>query len=100
VNPDTTGLGLSVTDKTSQIFSLVLVFGCIAISNLAFGFFRNKVVPAAPPPGYMQTPYRQASGQQYVGWNEHPQTPMMMMEPAPSMGAMDKQSPIKRLQYN
>jgi hypothetical protein len=81
------------------MFSLILVFGCVAVSNFAFGFFRNKVGPPPPPPSaYMQTPYRQISGSQQYGWDGYAQTPRM--EPAPSMGGLDNQSPMKRLQYN
>ena len=32
-----------------QIFCLVLVFGCIFVSNIAFGFFRHKAYSAPLP---------------------------------------------------
>ncbi|KAI9836104.1 MAG: hypothetical protein M1819_001720 [Sarea resinae] len=41
----------------AMIFSLVLVFGCVAISNFAFGFFRNKAHSQTPSTPFMpQTP--------------------------------------------
>lgn len=112
----------------AMFFTVVLVFGCFAISNLvskvggqsdethadtaqAFGFFRNKTQEyqpaygygyAAPPP---PTPQRTFSGQDggfYAGTPWHQQQGVGF-EPQPSggYGQIDgRNSPVKRLTYN
>ncbi|KAI9803127.1 MAG: hypothetical protein M1833_001198 [Piccolia ochrophora] len=75
----------------AMIFSLTLVFGCVAISNFAFGFFRTKAhpPPSVPPP----TPY---ASHPYPG-AEHYYTPYgsqaHLHSPGPSMLA---QTPSRR----
>lgn len=75
----------------AMAFTFLLVFGCFASGNLAFGFFRDKTNQAAqyPPPQYYPpppTPQRMPSGQQqqqqqYFGtpWQHFEQ-----LEPKPS----------------
>lgn len=93
----------------AMIFTFVLVFGCFAISNFAFGFFRGKTgggmqynqgyYNQPPPP----TPQRTFSGQEggYYGTPWH--QPMVGFEPQPSDGfgqIEGRGSPVKRLMYN
>ncbi|EMC92586.1 hypothetical protein BAUCODRAFT_26965 [Baudoinia panamericana UAMH 10762] len=97
----------------AMFFTFILVFGCFAISNFAFGFFRKTETSALPPQhfqGYYQpppppTPQRSFSGQDvggfYAGtpWQTAPQ---MGFEPQPSggYGQIDGQgSPVRRLEF-
>lgn len=94
----------------AMIFTAVLVFGCFAISNLAFGLIRHKMqAPCQPPPyGYQSppppTPQRSMSGQDgafYAGTPWH--QPPIGFEPQPSggFGQIEGQgSPQRRLVYN
>lgn len=89
-----------------QIFTLVLVFGCVALSNVPFSMFRNHQAANAaanhhhyyggPPP---PTPQRQFSGGQEGYWTPFPEQPAL--EPAPSSFAQieGQPSPIRKLQY-
>ncbi|KAK0262625.1 hypothetical protein B0A54_10557 [Friedmanniomyces endolithicus] len=93
-------------------FTFLMVFGCFAISNLAFGLFRKtESVGAYPPQAYYPppppTPQRAFSGQGqgqdggfYGGGGTHWQG--MGLEPLPS-GAYGQieglGSPVRRLQY-
>ncbi|GAB7364580.1 hypothetical protein MBLNU230_g5387t1 [Neophaeotheca triangularis] len=92
----------------AMFFTCLLVFGSFAVSNLAFGFFREKAAqhqpqqqqqfwqqPPPPTPQHPQqqflfgapTPQRQFSGEQqmYYGWNGGGQQ-QHGLEPAPSAG--------------
>ncbi|KAF2724570.1 hypothetical protein K431DRAFT_281999 [Polychaeton citri CBS 116435] len=98
----------------AMIFTFGIVFGCFAVSNFAFGVFRdrnlshggngNQLQPAywQPPP----TPQRTFSGEGQQGWYG-PGTPwhqpMPGLEPAPSGGYSQiegRGSPVRRLVYN
>lgn len=95
----------------AMIFSLIFIFACILISNVAFGFFRNKMQHDAylhyPPPP--PTPQRQGSNPAQLGMYtpyHHASLPPMQspwvqmgLEPAPSQEAGGAQSPSKRLEY-
>ncbi|CAK3819326.1 Nucleus export brr6 [Lecanosticta acicola] len=98
----------------AMIFTFLLVFGCFATTNLAFGFFRDKSNQyyhhQQPPPFYHQgppppTPQRSFSnenpGSQYYGtpWSHH----VPALEPQPSQGfgqIQGRGSPVRRLVYN
>ena len=92
----------------AMIFTLIMVFGCFAISNFAFGFFRNKTSDAgyqsyyqpAPPP----TPQRTFSGQDGNGFYGTPwHQPTVGFEPQPSGGygqIEGRGSPVRRIAYN
>lgn len=100
----------------AMAFTFILVFGCFAISNFAFGYFREKAVGApsfyAPPSQQQQqqqyfpppTPQRALSGNQ----DYYPGTPAWqpVLEPAHNgeygqiedMGSPTR-SPVRRLDY-
>lgn len=82
----------------TQAFSLVLIFGCFAASNFAFGFFRNRMHTDPPPMPYAQTP-RHPSVPQDFYWNQYQAS--VGREPAASLGAFESgmPSPTRRLQY-
>lgn len=94
----------------AMIFSCILVFGCFAISNLAFGFFRHKMQEYQPNYGYgpppPPTPQRSFSGQDgafYAGTPWHQPPPGAAFEPQPSGGfghIEGRGSPQRRLVYN
>jgi hypothetical protein len=97
----------------AMIFSLIFIFACILVSNVAFGFFRNKMQHDAsaymhyPPP---PTPQRQVSDPQFGLYTPHhygslpamqPPWQQMGLEPAPSGEAgAGAQSPSKRLEFH
>ncbi|GAB7351485.1 hypothetical protein MBLNU459_g2136t1 [Dothideomycetes sp. NU459] len=104
----------------AMIFSLILVFGAVGISNFAFSIFRDKAAahaasqaqhhhyysnPPLPPP---PTPQRSFSGGGPEGgyWTPYGQQQQQQgLEPAPSFpaagaGGNDGQSsPVRRLQF-
>ena len=49
-------LGVWTKGVFLQIFCLVLVFGCIFVSNIAFGFFRHKAYSAPPHAPFPSAP--------------------------------------------
>nr|POF03767.1 nucleus export protein brr6 [Quercus suber] len=85
----------------AMAFTFILVFGCFAISNFAFGYFRDKTVGAPPftyPQGQHQQPQPQyfppptpqrpfSSAQEFYqgtpSWYQHPHPEL---EPTPSGG--------------
>lgn len=96
----------------AMAFTCIMVFGCFAISNFAFGFFRKteghlpqqfQAYYQQPPP---PTPQRTFSGQEggfYAGtpWQHQQQLPVGF-EPQPSGGFAQidgRGSPVRRLQY-
>ncbi|KAF7185710.1 Nucleus export protein brr6 [Pseudocercospora fuligena] len=90
----------------AMAFTFLLVFGCFATTNLAFGFFRDKSSQAGQqyPPNYYQpppTPQRTFSNEypQKFGTPWHNAPPL---EPGPSGYAQIKGrgSPVRRLQYH
>lgn len=97
----------------AMIFTLIVVFGCFASTNLVFGFFRDKTNQYynhhQPPPYYNHgppppTPHRSFSnenpGAQYYGT---PWSAMPALEPQPSQGFAQiegRGSPVRRLVYN
>lgn len=75
-----------------------MVFGCIGISNFAFGFLRNKAQHAPPTAQqYMPTPQRHYSGSQDNAWAVY-QTPMSRYVDHAGTIA-DYGSPVRRIQY-
>ncbi|KAK5169538.1 uncharacterized protein LTR77_005514 [Saxophila tyrrhenica] len=97
----------------AMAFTTILVFGCFGISNMAFGFFRNKAQQHQPPNygyGYgppPPTPQRAFSGQDgafYAGTPWHMPPPGVGFEPQPSGGGYGQieggGSPVRRLVYN
>jgi len=93
----------------AMIFSCVLIFGFLSISNLAFGFFRHKMQEQQPQHMYgpaPPTPQRSFSGQDggfYAGTPWHQQNVGGPFEPQPSGGYGEiegRSSPQKRLVYN
>lgn len=98
----------------AMIFTTILVFGCFAISNLAFGFFRQKAQQHQPSYGYgygyngppPPTPQRSFSGQDgayFPGtpWHLAPQGVGYEPQPSGGYGQIDGQgSPVRRLAYN
>ncbi|EME41143.1 hypothetical protein DOTSEDRAFT_176120 [Dothistroma septosporum NZE10] len=90
----------------AMIFTALIVFGCFATTNMAFGFFRDKAAQHHyPPPNYYQqppppTPQRGFNGEQsYYGT---PWQPMHGLEPAPSQGygqIEGRGSPVKRIDF-
>lgn len=94
----------------AMAFTCILVFGCFAISNLAFGFFRHKMQEFQPAGGYgppPPTPQRTFSGQDgsfYAGgtpWHQPPPAGLFEPQPSGGFGQIDGQgSPQRRLVYN
>ncbi|KAK4493916.1 hypothetical protein PRZ48_015102 [Zasmidium cellare] len=92
----------------AMIFTALIVFGCFATTNFAFGFFRDKTANAGAQyhPSYYQqppppTPQRTFSNEAYYGTPWH--QPPMGLEPAPSGGFAQiegRGSPVRRLHYN
>ncbi|KAI9703509.1 MAG: hypothetical protein M1820_005813 [Bogoriella megaspora] len=84
----------------AMIFTFVLVFGCLAASNFAFGFWRNHrgvettgYTTQQPPP----TPQRNFSGEQNV---YTPFRNQVMLEPGTGFaGGVEPGSPSRRLAY-
>ncbi|KAK4993157.1 hypothetical protein LTR50_000643 [Elasticomyces elasticus] len=93
----------------AMVFSFILIFGCVAFSNLAFGFFRSKTIPNYPHNHYdafmlpPPTPQRHISGQDtaFYGWQSD-RNVVAGLEPAPSgvYGHEGQGSPTRRLAYN
>ena len=103
----------------AMFFTAILVFGCFAISNMAFSFFRKSEGQAPAPTtfgfgqgGYYQqppppTPQRSFSGPGegfYAGtpWQQNGFGAGLGLEPAPSggFGQIDgRGSPVRRLKY-
>ncbi|KAG8631479.1 hypothetical protein KVT40_000619 [Elsinoe batatas] len=89
----------------AMIFSSLLIFGCVALSNLPFSMIRHRADERAAanhhhyygnvPP----TPGRQFSNPDMGYWTPHAQN--MGLEPAPShtAGIEGRESPVKRLQF-
>lgn len=79
----------------------MLVFGCLAVSNFAFGFYRSHRAAdhgyaAAPPPP--PTPQRHFSGEQQNFYT--PYRNQVQFEPGPAYaGGIEQGSPTRRLQY-
>lgn len=86
---------------TLQIFTFILIFGCVGISNFAFSFFRNKAnaypPPPPPTPQYMPTPHRNGPAD-YNSWAAAYQSPAAGYGNR-EQGMMDNGSPMRRLQY-
>ncbi|KAL1589222.1 hypothetical protein WHR41_02255 [Cladosporium halotolerans] len=100
----------------AMLFTALLIFGCFATSNFAFGVLRNKAMeqqhqqaaaqhfwaPGPPPP----TPQRSFSGMAAEGPGAYGGTPWHgkpALEPAPSRGfeiGDGQGSPRRRLIYN
>ena len=94
-----TSLDIDVSIR-SQIFSLTLLFGCVAISNLAFGFFRNKTHPL--PHGAYSYPLPPAHQPQmsYPAGARHPyENPSMDVPWQGSESDRWMQTPMKRVGY-
>ncbi|KXL43770.1 hypothetical protein M433DRAFT_135498 [Acidomyces richmondensis BFW] len=91
----------------AMIFTAILVFGCFAISNFAFGLIRKTEQSAgfqsyyqpAPPP----TPQRSFSGQDGGFYGTPWHQPPAAFEPQPSGGGLaqieGRGSPVRRLQF-
>ncbi|SLM38616.1 Brl1/Brr6 domain [Lasallia pustulata] len=82
------------------IFILTPILGCFAISNLAFGFFRNRP-PPPPQMAYMQPPppahpaqMRYPGGNHYQYGNHAVDVPWQAIE-----GDRTMQTPLKRVGY-
>ncbi|KAF2843319.1 hypothetical protein M501DRAFT_994215 [Patellaria atrata CBS 101060] len=91
----------------AMIFSLIMVFGCVAISNFAFSFFRNKAMEAMynsqymhhpPPPTPQRYPSGGMMGDQFYTPHHARYQDFGGLEPAPS-GALDQGSPVKKLEF-
>lgn len=92
----------------AMAFTFILVFGCFAISNLAFGYFRDKA--SAPqfhqqqyyPPPTPQRSFSGQGGQDFYGTPWHQHQSLMASDPQPSDGfgqIEGRGSPVKRLDY-
>ncbi|KAI9750994.1 MAG: hypothetical protein M1835_001297 [Candelina submexicana] len=85
----------------AMIFSLVLVFGCIAISNMAFSIFRSKANPH-PPASYAQPQQHHPQQHMYSNNGYEPSyTPYrgQLGYDGRSMDMMAMQTPGKKLSY-
>lgn len=90
----------------AMIFTAILVFGCFAISNFAFGLIRKTEQPAAfqsyyqaPPP---PTPQRSFSGQDggFYGTPWHQPPTGFEPQPSGSLAQIEgRGSPVRRLQF-
>lgn len=89
----------------AMIFTLLLVFGCFAISNFAFGLLREKTAQTQHYPTYQwqpPTPSRAFSGEGNGFYGTPWHAPIGGLEPqASGIGHIDGQgSPVRRLAFS